>query len=127
MSDPSKLSRRERQIMDILYARGEATVRQLQDELPDPPTPMAIRGALKILEDKDLLNRRKEGREVVYRPRQPKGRAGSKALRHVLDTFFEGSVQQALTSHFANRKTQLTEEEYDELLSLIDEARQKGL
>lgn len=126
MSDSSKLSRRERQIMDILYARGEATVRQLQDELPDPPTPMAIRGALRILEDKALLKRRKEGREVVYSPKQPKGRAGSKALSHVLDTFFEGSVQQALTSHFSSRKSQLTDEEYQELLSLIDEARKKG-
>ena len=126
MADSSNLSRRERQIMDILYKLEEATVREIQTRLPNPPTPMAIRGALKILEDKSLLKRHKRGREVVYRPKQAKRRAGSRALRHVLETFFEGSVEQALATHLSDRRSKMSDDEFHELITLIQEARQKG-
>ena len=124
--EKGEMSRRERQIMDILYNKGEATVREIQEQLPDPPTPMAIRGALKILDDKALLSRRKNGREVVYRPRQSKNRGGSSALRHVLETFFDGSVEKALSTHFADRKSKITKDEFDQLKRLIEEAKEKG-
>ena len=75
-----------RQIMDILFARGEATVRQIQDLLDEPPTVMAVRRMLHILEEKGYLNRRQESRRVVYSPRESRTIAGSNALKHVLDT-----------------------------------------
>src|SRR5687768_17287321 len=104
MSDPTQLSRRERQIMDVIFTRGEATVRQIQAELPDPPTDMAVRRMVHILESKDFLRRRQEGREVVYLPAQSKARAGMNALRHVLDTFFGGAVDEALAAHLTSKE-----------------------
>ena len=80
----TRLSRRERQIMDILFAREEATVLEIQERLPDPPTPMAIRRMLQILEEKSQVRRRKEGRGFVYMPKQTRRRAGAKALSHWL-------------------------------------------
>src|SRR4051812_20335264 len=79
LRDPTHLSRRERQIMDLMFARGEATVRQIQAGLPDPPTDMAVRRMLHILEEKKYLRRRQQGREVVYMPVQSRTRAGASA------------------------------------------------
>ncbi len=126
MADSAKLSRRERQIMDALYAAQEATVLQIQEKLPNAPTPMAIRRMLQILEEKGHIRRRKDGREFVYMPRQGRKRAGSKALKHVIDTFFGGSVEDALAAHLGRRETTLTEDELGRLRHLIDEARKKG-
>jgi predicted transcriptional regulator len=125
MSDPTQLSRRERQIMDVIFARGEATVRQIQAELPDPPTDMAVRRMVHILESKDFLRRRQEGREVVYLPAQSKARAGMNALRHVLDTFFGGAVDEALAAHLTS-KEEVTEEQLARMRSLIDQARKEN-
>jgi predicted transcriptional regulator len=125
MSDPSQLSRRERQIMDIIFARGEATVRQIQSELPEPPTDMAVRRMLHILEGKEFLRRRQEGREVVYLPAQSKARAGVKALRHVLETFFGGALDEALAAHLTS-KEEVTEEQLARMRKLIDQARKEN-
>jgi predicted transcriptional regulator len=122
MVDPSTLSRRERQIMDILFARGEATVRQIQESLEDPPTVMAIRRMLQILEEKGHLKRRQEGREVVYGPRESRKTAGSNALKHVLDTFFSGAIDEALAAHFA-RKEEVTAEQLARLQEMIARAK----
>ena len=92
MSDHSKLTRRERQIMDVLFTRGEATVNQIAEALPDPPTPMAVRRMMHILEEKGHLRRREQGREVVYAPKQSKDKAGRSAFEKVLETFFGGSL-----------------------------------
>ena len=86
MSNAAELSRRERQIMDIVFAQGEATVNQICDALPDPPTPMAVRRMMHILEEKDHLKRREQGREVVYMPRETKDKAGRTAFQRVLET-----------------------------------------
>jgi predicted transcriptional regulator len=126
MSEPSKLSRRERQIMDILYTREGATVAEVRDKLPNPPTDKAVRRMLQILEEKGVVSRRKGEREFVYRPRQTKRRAGVNALRHVLDTFFEGSVDQAVAAHFSTRESGVTEEQLERLRSLVEEAREEG-
>ena len=108
MHDPAKLTRRERQIMDALFARGEATVKQLIEDLPDPPTPMAVRRMLQILEEKGHLKRRESGREVVYQPRETRAKAGRSAFQRVLETFFGGSLEDALASHLVARKTPVT-------------------
>jgi predicted transcriptional regulator len=125
MHDPSTLSRRERQIMDIIYAGGEATVRQVQARLPDPPTDMAVRRMLQILEEKGQVRRRPEGREVVYMPAQSKARAGARALQHVLDTFFSGAVDEALAAHLATRES-ASPEQLARMRKLIEQAKKEG-
>lgn len=125
MSDFTALSRRERQIMDVVFANGEATVNQLVAALPDPPTPMAVRRMMHILEEKGFLKRRQTGREVVYSPTQTKQRAGKKALQHVLDTFFGGAVDEALAAHFAGREA-VTQKQLARLNTLIQQARKEG-
>ena len=104
MPDPSELSRRERQIMDILFTRGEATVNQIAESLPDPPTPMAVRRMMHILEEKGHLRRRESGREVVYAPKEAKEKAGRSAFEKVLETFFGGSLEEALAAHLVSRR-----------------------
>jgi predicted transcriptional regulator len=111
--------------MDIVFARGEATVRQIQAALPDPPTDMAVRRMLQILEEKGHLRRRREGREVVYRAKQSKERAGVSALRHVLDTFFDGAVDEALAAHLAAKES-VTAEQLARMQELITQARRQG-
>lgn len=123
---PSELSRRERQIMDVLYSRGEASVVQIQSELPEAPTTNAIRTMLHILTDKGLLRRRKQGREVIYAPRKQRRRAGTSALKHVVETFFAGSLVNALAAQLASTKADLTDEELREMVQLIQDAREKG-
>jgi predicted transcriptional regulator len=125
MPDPSKLSRRERQIMDIIYALGKATVRNVQARLPDPPTDMAVRRMLQILEERGHLRRRAEGREVVYLPAQSKARAGLRALQHVLDTFFSGAVDEALAAHLASKQAPSLEQ-LARMRKLIEQARKEG-
>ena len=126
MPDPTELSRRERQIMDIIFARGEATVNQICAELPDPPTSMAVRRMMHILEEKGFLNRREIGREVAYSPSEKKEKAGSSAFQRVLETFFGGSLEEALSTHLLTRKDKVTNEERDRLIQLIEQARKEG-
>ena len=126
MPDPADLSRRERQIMDAVYALGEATVNQVVDSIPDPPTPMAVRRMMHILEEKDYLRRRGKGREVVYRPREAKVKAGQSALQGVLETFFSGSLEEALATHLVARKDRMSTEERDRLVALIEQSRKEG-
>ena len=99
MPEPSELSRRERQIMDAVFALGEATVKEVVETIPSPPTAMAVRRMMHILEEKGHLRRRERGREVVYFPRQAKDKAGRHAFERVLETFFGGSLEEALAAH----------------------------
>jgi BlaI family penicillinase repressor len=119
------LSRRQRQILDILYEVGEASVLEIQDRLPKAPTPMAIRRMLQILEeDKGLVKRRKEGRNYIYTARPARGKTGAKMLNHVVKTFFDGSFSRALAAHLADRKTTLSREDYAELMDAIKQANE---
>lgn len=111
--------------MDIIYAEGEATVRQVQAKLPDPPTDMAVRRMLQILEEKGEVRRRSESREVVYLPAESKAKAGLKALNHVLDTFFGGAVDEALAVHLADKEG-TSPEQLARMRKLIDQARKEG-
>jgi predicted transcriptional regulator len=125
MADFTRLSRRERQIMDVVFARGRATVHEIRTALPAPPTPMAVRRMLAILQDKGHLKREKRGREFVYLPRQSKQAAGLKALRQVLATFFGGSVGAALASHLEKPGTELSGDDLARLTKLINDLSQQ--
>ena len=126
MPQPSELSRRERQIMDAVFALGEATVNQVALAIPAPPTTMAVRRLMHILEEKGHLRRRENGREVIYVPRQAKNKAGSRALESVLKTFFGGSLEHALAAHLHSRKDQVSAAERERLIALIQQAQQEG-
>ncbi len=126
MSDPSKLTRRERQIMDAVFALGEATVNKVIEAIPDAPTPMAVRRMMHILEEKGHLKRREEGREVVYLPRVAKDKAGRSAFQRVLETFFGGSLEDALAAHLLARQDGVGEGERARLVALIEQARKEG-
>ena len=126
MTDPAKLSRRERQIMDAVFALGEATVNKVVESIPSPPTAMSVRRTMHILEEKGHLRRRKDGREVVYSPRQSRGKAGRSALENVLQTFFGGSLEEALAAHLHSRKDGVGPDERERLIALIEQAKQEG-
>jgi BlaI family transcriptional regulator, penicillinase repressor len=126
MAQSSGLSRRERQIMDILYARSGATVMDVCRSLPDPPTDMAIRRLLHILEEKGHVKRKKQGREYLYIPKRSKTRAGMAALKHVLDTYFVGALDEAVSSHLASKESNVTAEQLDRIREVIEKARQQG-
>src|SRR5262245_8259574 len=118
MPNPTELSRRERQIMDVLYKHNEATVNQVCNALPNPPTPMAVRRMMHILEEKGHVRRREEGREVVYTPREARDKAGRNAFERVLETFFGGSLEDALAAHLMSRRSKVTSEERERLVKL---------
>lgn len=126
MVDASELSRRERQIMDVVFAHGQATVKQVVEAIPDAPTPMAVRRMMHILEEKNHLRRKKQGREVIYLPRETRTKAGRSALQRVLETFFGGSLEEALAVHLDSRKDGMSDEERERLIELIELARKEG-
>jgi predicted transcriptional regulator len=126
MPEASELSRRERQIMDAVFALGEATVNQVALAIPSPPTVMAVRRLMHILEEKGHLKRRESGREVIYVPCQPKNQAGRRAFARVLETFFGGSLEEALAAHLHARKDQVSADERERLIALIQKAQQEG-
>ena len=126
MPEPSELSRRERQIMDAVYALGEATVNQVVETIPSPPTAMAVRRMMHILEEKGYVRRRQSGREVIYAPRQAKNKAGRRAFERVLETFFGGSLEEALAAHLHSRKDRVSVDERERLIRLIQQAHKEG-
>lgn len=125
MSDP-QLSRRERQIMDAVYARTEATAAEVCAAIADAPSYTAVRTLLRILCDKGHLVYRRAGKKYVYRARRPRQRAGCSALRRVLQVYFGDSLEQALASHLTDPSAALSPEELSRLSVLIEEARKKG-
>lgn len=118
----SDFSRRERQIMNIVFARQGATVREICEQLPDPPTPMAVRRMLAILLEKGHLKRKPQGREFVYLPKTTRQKAGLKAFRQVLETFFDGSLGAAVATHLQKPGGQLSDEDIVRLSAIIEEA-----
>lgn len=122
----SQLSRRERQIMDIVYAHGEASISDVLAELPDPPARGALGRMVSILEDKGHLKHYQKGREYIFQPTVSRQKAGPSALRRVVDTFFSGSLRQAVAAHLGQRDTDLSDEELKRLAELIRQARSKG-
>ncbi|MDX1547457.1 MAG: BlaI/MecI/CopY family transcriptional regulator [Rhodothermales bacterium] len=123
---PHQLSRRERQIMDILYRQGEASAAEVLDDLPDPPSYSAVRAHLRILEEKGHVEHRQEGPRYIYFPAEPIERAKQSALRHMVSTFFSGSVSQAVAALLDLGGDALSEEELTRLSRLIDQAHEDG-
>lgn len=120
------LSRRERQIMDIVYRRGSATVADLVRELPEPPTDGAVRTMLKILEGKGQLARVVEDGRAVYSPAAPKGVVSAGMLDHVVRTFFDGSAGRAMSRLLKTvRASDLTDDDLARLAALVDDARRR--
>ncbi|HEY2414918.1 MAG TPA: BlaI/MecI/CopY family transcriptional regulator [Pirellulaceae bacterium] len=119
------LSRRERQIMDVIFARGSATAAEVVSALPDPPTKTAIRTLMRILEEKGHLKHELSGREFVYQPTQARTRAAQSAFHRVLKTFFEGSLEKAVAAHLAGPTAKLSPAELERLADLIQQARSK--
>ena len=126
MTKRSEFSRRERQIMDAVFELGEATVNQVVAAIPDAPTAMAVRRMMHILEEKGHLKRRENGREVIYTPRESKEKAGRGAFQRVLETFFGGSLEEALAAHLHSRKDEVTPDERGRLITLIAQAKKEG-
>ena len=123
---PPALSRRERQILDVLYKAGQATAAEVQQALHDPPSYSAVRTLLRILEDKGHVRHRQEGARYVYMPTLERERAKRSALHHMLNTFFEGSATQAIAALLDEGSKRLTKEEWDRLRDMIDRARKEG-
>src|SRR4029453_2843003 len=120
------LSRRERQIIDILYTSGQATAAEVQTALPDPPSYSAVRAMLRILEDKGHVRHQQDGPRYVYLPTVARDNAKRSALRHMLQTFFEGSAEQAISALLDDASTKMSDAELDRLARLIDQARRAG-
>jgi BlaI family penicillinase repressor len=123
---PTALSRRERQVMDILYRRGEATVAEVMADLPDPPTYSAVRSILRILMEKEMISHREDGPRYVYLPAVNTDRAADDAMKHVIRTFFDGSAQQAVAAVLRMSDAKLTDEEVAALSEKISKARVSG-
>jgi predicted transcriptional regulator len=128
LADTNHLSKRERQILDVVFAHGEATVTQILAGIPEPPERGALRTLLRIMEKKGHLTHREKGREFVYRPTQPRGQAGRSALGRVLDVFFNGSLESAVAAHLSDprRAGKLSKTELERLSALIEQARKEG-
>jgi BlaI family transcriptional regulator, penicillinase repressor len=122
----ARLSRRERQIMDIIYQRGRASAQEVLDDLPDPPSYSAVRAFLRILEDKGHLQHEEKGTRYVFHPTHPRKNAGLAALRRVVQTFYEGSVSKAVAALVDGKDTRLPEGELKRLKAVIREARGEG-
>jgi len=122
----SQLSRRERQIMDIVYAHGEASIAEILKEMPDPPARGAMGRMISILEGKGHLKHYQKGREHIFQPTMPRQKAGPPAMRRVIDTFFGGSLRQAVAAHLAQRDTDISDDELKRLAELVRQARSKG-
>ena len=119
------LSKRERQIMEAVYSRRSASAAEVLAAIPDPPSYSAVRATLGILVRKGLLSFRKEGRRYVYAPCISHERAQRGAVKHLLQTYFENSVAQAVSGLITADKGRLSDEEYAQLIELIEKARKK--
>jgi predicted transcriptional regulator len=125
MTDLPQLSRRERQIMDVIYAQGEASATNVLAGLPDAPTRTAVRTLLRILEDKGHLRHKKRGREFLFFPTRKRERVGQSAFQRVLRTFFDGSLEKAVAAHLADPSATISPAELERLSSMIKQAKHK--
>jgi predicted transcriptional regulator len=118
-----ELSRRERQIIDILYTSGRGTAAEVQAALPDPPSYSAVRAMLRILEEKGHVRHEQDGPRYVYLPTIARDNAKRSALRHMLRTFFDGSTEQAISALLDDASTKMSDVELDRLARMIRDAR----
>ena len=126
MTRPTRLSRRERQILDIIYELGTATVAEVMDRMPDSPSNPAVRSVLRGLEAKGRVRHRRDGPRFLYSPTVPRGRARQTAIRHLLRTFFDGSTERAVAAMLELEASRLSPEEIERMSRLIEEMRKEG-
>ncbi len=126
MASDKLLSKRERQIMDIIYRRGTATAAEVLKEIPDPPSYSSIRALLRLLEEKGHVRHKADGPRYVFSPTVPHDQARTSALKHILHTFFDNSTEEAVAAMLDISDARLSESELDRLSGLIDKAREEG-
>src|SRR6185437_14702432 len=120
------LSRRERQIMEVLYQRGKASASEVREAMDDAPSYSAVRALLRVLEDKGHLRHQAEGLRYVYVPTQARDKVKRAAVKHVLDTFFNGSPEQIVAALLDVSSPALTRQELDRMAQMIEKAKKEG-
>jgi len=125
-SDHIALTRRERQIMDILYKRGRATASEVLEDLPGNSHYSTVRTQLRVLEEKGHVTHEEAGVRYVYMPAVPRRAARKSALRHLVDTFFDGSAEQVVAAVLGGEGARLSDEELDRIAELVDKAKKEG-
>jgi BlaI family penicillinase repressor len=120
------LSRREREIMDVLYSAGTASAGEVHRRIPSPPSYSAVRATLRILEQKGLISHEHDGKRYIYRPTVNRSKAQRSAVEHLLNTFFDGSAAGAVVALLETPGADLTPEELDRMAALIERARKEG-
>jgi predicted transcriptional regulator len=126
MTKLPELSKRERQIMDVLYQMGEATVGEVLERIPDPPSYSAVRATLRVLEEKGVAKHKQDGPRYVYLPTVEQDTAKAAALNHLLGTFFNGSVEAAVMALVRMDEAKMSSKELDRLAERIREAEREG-
>ena len=125
-STHTTLTRRERQIMDVLYRLGRAPAADVMAALPGEPNYSTVRTQLRVLEDKGHVRHDEEGLRYVYAPAVPRQAARKSALKHLVETFFDGSAEQVVAAVLGGEASRLSDEELDRVSALIDKARKDG-
>jgi len=121
-----KLSRRERQIMDILYRLGRATASDVQEQLSGAPAYSTVRAQLRVLEEKGELRHEEEGLRYVYTPKLPRQKIQQSALNHLVETLFEGSADKVVAALLGKGSSEITEDQLDRMAELVEEARKES-
>lgn len=120
------LSRREREIMDILYRDGALTASEVVERLPDNPSNSTVRTILRILEEKGHVKHEQQGMRYLYKPTVTREKARRSALNHLVSTFFDGSPEAVVSTMLDERSLKLSDEQLDSLAQLIERARREG-
>lgn len=120
------LARRERQIMDILYRRGRATASEVMEDLSGNPSYSTVRTQLRVMEEKGHVRHEEEGLRYVYTPAVPRHAARKSALRHLIETFFDGSAEKTVAALLGSEGARMSDDELDRIAELIDKARKEG-
>ena len=126
MDSLDKLGTRERQIMEIIYRRGRATVAEVLADLPDPPGNSAVRGMLRLLEDKGHLRHESDGPRYVYLPTADRSRVRRGAMKHLVRTFFDNSASSAVTAMLGIYEGRISDQDLDRMEAAIEQARNRG-
>jgi predicted transcriptional regulator len=120
------LTRRERQIMDILYRRGRAAAGEVQEDLSGEPSYSTVRAQLRLLEDKGYVRHEEKNLRFVYIPVVPRNTVRKSVLKHIVETFFDGSPHQVMAALLGSEGTRISQEELDQIAALIEKARKEG-
>ena len=126
MNQLNSLSRREREIMDIVYGADSATASEVRDRMAEPPSYSAVRATMRILEQKGLLQHQHDGRRYVYRPTMHRNKARRTAIDHLLNTFFDGSAAGAVLTLLERPGSDIASDDLDRMATLIERARREG-